>query len=181
MPESAIDLPALHRVAALHLQLAVVGVGRDPAVGVADQHEVAVALQLVAGIDHGAVLGRLDRRAFRHREVDAVVPLAVRLLAEAGDDAAAHRPAEAGSLGGARLRSGRRERPGAAGLRRERDLLLGGRCGGEGVGVRRRPAAAAATAGIGAAGAGAGDLLRIEAGELHARLRGCERAAAARE
>ena len=95
MPDSATDLAAPHLLAALDLQLAVVGIGRDPAVGVADQHEIAVALQLVAGIDDGAVLGRLHRAPFGHGKVDAVVALAVRLLAEAGDDAAAHRPAEA--------------------------------------------------------------------------------------
>ena len=93
-------LAAAHRVAALHHDVAVVGVGRDPAVGVADEDEVAVAGEFVAGVDHGAGLGGLDRRAFRHREVDAVVALAVRLGAEAGDDAAAHRPAERLAVGG---------------------------------------------------------------------------------
>ena len=101
-PDLAIDLAALDAVAALHHQLAGVRIGGDEAVGVAHQHEVAVALELVAGIGDDAVLGRLDRRAFRHREIDAVVLLPVRLRPEAGDDAAAHRPAEARHRGGRR-------------------------------------------------------------------------------
>ena len=68
-------LPALDGVAALDQDLAGMGVGGDVAVGVAHQHEIAVALELVAGIGDDAVLGRLDRRAFRHREIDAVVLL----------------------------------------------------------------------------------------------------------
>ena len=53
-------------------------VGGDEAVRVAHQHEVAVALELVARVGDDAVLGRLDRRAFRHRDVDAVVLTAAR-------------------------------------------------------------------------------------------------------
>ena len=44
--------------------------------GVPDQHQVAVGLELIAGVGDDAVLGGLDRRAFRHRDVDAVVLLA---------------------------------------------------------------------------------------------------------
>ena len=69
-------------------------IGGDVAVGMAHQHEIAVALELVAGIGDDAVLGRLDRRAFRHGEIDAVVLLAVGLRTETGDDAALDRPAE---------------------------------------------------------------------------------------
>ena len=68
-------LAALDGVAALDHQLAGMGIGGDEAVGVADQHQIAVALELVAGIGDDAVLGGLDRRAFRHREIDAVVLL----------------------------------------------------------------------------------------------------------
>ena len=38
------DLAAPHLVARLYLQLAVVGVDGDPAIGVADQEEIPVAL-----------------------------------------------------------------------------------------------------------------------------------------
>ena len=106
-------------------------VSRHEAVRVTDQHEIAVAFEFVAGIGDDAVVGGLDRRAFRHRQIDAVVLRAVRLGAEAGDDAALYRPAErlhgAGGLGGLGggfrrlLRLGRRH---ASALRRNgRDLL----------------------------------------------------------
>ena len=91
-------LAALHRVAALHHQFAGMRIGGDITVRVAHQHKIAVALQLVAGIGNDAVVGRLDRRAFRHGEIDAVILLTGRLRTEAGDDAAARRPAEAGEL-----------------------------------------------------------------------------------
>ncbi len=70
-------------------------ISRDEAVGVAHQHQIAVALKLVAGIGDNAILGRLDRRAFRHREIDAIVLQAIRLGSESGDNPAPHRPAEA--------------------------------------------------------------------------------------
>ena len=73
MPAMGDDLAAPHLIAALDQDVLVVGVGRDPAVGMTDEDEVAVALEFVAGVDHGAGLDGLDRRAFRHREVDAVV------------------------------------------------------------------------------------------------------------
>ncbi len=88
-------LAAFDGFAALDHDFAGIGVGGDEAIGVADQDQIAVAFELIAGIGDNAVLGRLDRRAFRHREIDAVVLQAVRLRSEGGDDAAAHRPAEA--------------------------------------------------------------------------------------
>ena len=115
------------------------------AVGVAHQHQIAVTLQLVAGVGDDAVLGGLHRRALRHRDIDAVILLAVGLGAEAGDHPAAHRPAEgrqrAGRVAGLdrRLGSGHgfavgaltrralRRRLGLRNLRRGR--LLGGRSG----------------------------------------------------
>ena len=69
-------------------------VGGNETVAVAHQNQVAVALEFVAGISDDAVFSRLDQRAFGHGEIDAVVLQAVRLRSEAGDDAAAHRPAE---------------------------------------------------------------------------------------
>jgi hypothetical protein len=71
-----------------------VRVGRHVAIGVPDQHKIAVAFELVARIGHDAILGRLDRRALRHREIDAVVLLAVGFGTEAGNNAALYRPAE---------------------------------------------------------------------------------------
>ena len=63
----------------------------------AHQHGVAELLEAIAGIDYHAVFGRLDRRAFRHGDVDAVGILAG---AESGDDAAANRPAHLAYAGG---------------------------------------------------------------------------------
>src|SRR5690606_21010660 len=69
-------LPALDLFAALDLERAGVAVDRDQPVLVAHQHGVAEFLEPIAGIDDDAVLGGLDRRAFRHRDVNAVVRLA---------------------------------------------------------------------------------------------------------
>ncbi len=78
----------------------------------ADEDEIAVAFELAAGIGDDAVLGRLHRRAFRHRDVDAVIAAAL----EALNDSAPRRPAEfrvgiaagaaAGSAFGGRLAVG---------------------------------------------------------------------------
>jgi predicted AAA+ superfamily ATPase len=88
-PDLRNHLTALDRIAALHQDFAGVRIGGDEAVAVTDQHQIAVALELIAGIGDDAVFGRLDRRAFRHREIDAVVLQSVRRRTEAGDDAAA--------------------------------------------------------------------------------------------
>ena len=88
-------LAALDRVAALDVEFAVVGVGGDEAVGVADQHEIAVALERAAGIGDLAVFRRAHRGALGQRDVDAVVAAGL----EALDDAAARRPAELAVLG----------------------------------------------------------------------------------
>src|ERR1700694_4656524 len=82
-------LAAFHRLAALDQDIAGMGVGGDEAVGGAHQHQVAVALELAAGIGDDAVFGRFDRRALGHRQVDAVVLQAVRCRPEAGDSAVA--------------------------------------------------------------------------------------------
>jgi hypothetical protein len=66
-------LSTLDAVAALDLQFAGNGVGRDEAVGMADQHLVAVPLQLIACISDDAVVCRLDPRMFRHGQIDAVI------------------------------------------------------------------------------------------------------------
>src|SRR3954451_4594539 len=90
------DLAALDGLAFLHTQFAGVSIGGDEAIGMPHQHEVAIALEFAARVGDDALLGRLDRGSFRHRDVDAVVLSGARLRAEALALAAAHRPAEAG-------------------------------------------------------------------------------------
>src|SRR5215207_6689768 len=90
-------LAALYLLAVLHGDLAVMSVGRDVAVVVPDEDELAVALHVRARIGDGAVLGGLDRRAFGQGDVDALVRARA---AEAGDDPALRRPAEADRRGG---------------------------------------------------------------------------------
>ncbi len=70
------------------------GICGDITVGVPNQNEIAVTLEFVSGIGDDAVLRRLDGRAFGHRQIDAVVRLAVGLGAVGRDHLAAHRPAE---------------------------------------------------------------------------------------
>src|ERR1700754_3569821 len=112
------DLAALDGFAALHHEFTRMGIGGDVAVGVPDQDQIAVALELISRIGNDAVFGSLHGRALGHRDVDAVVGLAIGLGAIAGDDAAAHRPAEgrqrAGGFGGLHRRFG----DGSGGLRR---------------------------------------------------------------
>src|SRR5712691_2637667 len=115
-------LPALHRLAAMDEDLGIVRIGGDPAVGVLDQDEIAVSLQLVTGIGDDTVLGGLDRGVLRHRDVDAVVLLAVRLAAKVGDHAALRRPAELQAAGRGGLGLG---------------LAVGGLHGGGAVAARR--------------------------------------------
>src|SRR5262249_61312981 len=70
-----------------------------------DQHQVAIAFELVAGIGHPPALGRVNLGALRHGDVDPVIVAAVGPFAEGGNEAAACRPAKvAGS--GTRLRRG---------------------------------------------------------------------------
>jgi hypothetical protein len=64
------------------------GVSRDVTVQVAHQNEVAVALKLVAGVGHDPVFSRFHRRVLRHRDIDAIVLLAVGSGAVASDHAA---------------------------------------------------------------------------------------------
>src|SRR5262245_38481959 len=65
------DLAALDGISALHHQLTRMGICGDVAVGVPNQNQIAITLQLVAGIGDDAVFSRLDRRTLGHREVDA--------------------------------------------------------------------------------------------------------------
>src|SRR5258705_12587667 len=63
------DLAALDGVAALHQQFTGMCIGGDVAVGVPNQNQVAVALELIAGIGNDIVLGRLYRRALPNRPI----------------------------------------------------------------------------------------------------------------
>src|SRR5260370_21096932 len=70
-------LAAVHRVALLDEQLVAMGIGRDPAIGMLDQHQIAVAAQLVAGIGDDAAFDGLDRGTARRCDLDAVIVRAV--------------------------------------------------------------------------------------------------------
>ena len=83
------DLAALDRIAALDVEFAIVGVSGDEAVGMADQHEIAIALELAAGIGDDAGLGGLDRGALGTAMLMPSLP-----PLEALNDASARRPAE---------------------------------------------------------------------------------------
>src|SRR5690242_15696634 len=87
-------LAALHRLAAFDQNVAGMRIGGDEAIGVADEDQIAIALQLTAGIGNHAVLCGLDRGALRHGEIDPVILDAIRLRSERRDHAAAYRPAE---------------------------------------------------------------------------------------
>src|ERR1700730_9741397 len=94
------DLPTFDLVAALDQKLLGVSVSGDVTVRMPHQDEIAVALELVAGIRHRAVLGRLDRRVLRHRDIDSIILLPVGHRSERGDYAAICRPTELGERGG---------------------------------------------------------------------------------
>ena len=66
-------LAAFDDVPLLDQHFARVSVSGDKSVAVAHQHQIAIALQLVAGIRDNAIFGRLDRCTLRHGEIDAVV------------------------------------------------------------------------------------------------------------
>src|SRR5690349_18204378 len=110
-------LALFHRVALLHQQRFVVAVGGDVAGRVLDQQQVTEMGHAVAGIDHGAAVGRLDWRAVVGGDVDAVALLAA-IVAVGRDDLAAQRPLEA------RCRAGRRRLLGV--MKRRRLASSGG-------------------------------------------------------
>src|SRR3981189_1852717 len=98
------DLAALDRVTALHHQFTRMGICGDVTVGVPNQNQIAITLELIAGIGDDAVLRRLHWRTFGDRQIDTVVRLAIGLGAVGRYHLAAYRPAErrqrAGGLGG---------------------------------------------------------------------------------
>src|SRR5262245_14830218 len=57
------DLSALDHLAALDQEFLGVSIGGDVTIRMANEHEVAITLELVAGVGHDAILGRFDRRA----------------------------------------------------------------------------------------------------------------------
>src|SRR5205085_2306115 len=97
-------LPFVDRVALADEHLVAMRVGRDPAIRVLDQHEIAVAAQFVADISDDAALDRFDRGAARGRDVDPVIVRPVSRDAVARQHMAVHRPGEpaAGALDGRR-------------------------------------------------------------------------------
>ena len=135
-------LAAPHGLAALDQQRVVMRIGGHPAAGMLDQHQIAVAAQLVAGIGDHAGIGREHRRALGRGDVDAVIVRAARSRAVALDDLALDRPEE---IAAARRRRGQRPFAASTGV-------LGG-AGSPGLAVSRggggwrRPAARASAGG----------------------------------
>ena len=72
-PDFGDDLAAADRGAAADQDRLIVGIGRGPAIGMADQDQIAVAAQFVADIDHDTVLGRAHRVAGLGGDIDAII------------------------------------------------------------------------------------------------------------
>jgi len=88
------DVAALNLIASLNLKLFRVRVGGYVVVDVAHEDQIAELLQTIAGINHNAIVGRLDWGALRYGEGDAVVSVAVRLATKASYDFPMHGPVE---------------------------------------------------------------------------------------
>src|SRR5690606_27495690 len=73
LPHGPDNLTRLDRLILGHVDLPEMGIGGDEVVGVPNQHEIAVAAQLVAGIGDGAARCRPDRRAARGGDVDPLI------------------------------------------------------------------------------------------------------------
>src|SRR5262249_15522414 len=86
------NFAALDLVASLHVELFRVCIDGDVVVGMAHEREIAETFKSVAGINHHAILGGLDRRVLWYGDIDAVVLLAVELAAEARKDLSLDRP-----------------------------------------------------------------------------------------
>jgi hypothetical protein len=71
------EIAALDLIASLDLKLSRVRVGRDVAVVVAHEDEIAEPLEAAASINHDAVVSRPDWGVFRYRDGNAVTSLAV--------------------------------------------------------------------------------------------------------
>ena len=94
-PTRAMTWPRATRSPTSTSSAALWRVGRDVAVGVAEQDQAAIAADPVAGIGDEAVLGRQHGRALARRDVDAVAALARVDRPEAADHLAVDRPEEA--------------------------------------------------------------------------------------
>src|SRR5262249_21585053 len=88
------NLAALYSVVALDENLIGMRVGRNPAIVMADQHEIAVALKLAAGIGDATGFHGMDVGAQGKGDIDAIVMGAIRARAKARNHAAPGRPAE---------------------------------------------------------------------------------------
>ena len=93
------DIAALDRVAALYKQILVVGIGGYPAAFMADENQVAIALQLIAGIGDDASFCRTNVCPLRDRDIDALVAQAAWLRPIARYNPTLNRPAEAEAAG----------------------------------------------------------------------------------
>src|SRR5580700_10125815 len=91
-------LPALYRLAALDFDIAIIRIGGNKAIGMPDQNQIAITLQLVPGVGDDAALRRFHGGSFWNRYIYPVV--AARF--EALDDASPRGPAEfrVGRFGG---------------------------------------------------------------------------------
>ena len=84
--DPADDIAAFDNIAALDQHHLVMGVGGDPALGVADQDEVSVAAKFIADIGDDAVFRRHHPGTARRRDIDAVIAPPAAQGPELGDD-----------------------------------------------------------------------------------------------
>ena len=84
-------------------ELRIVGIGGHIPVGMPDEDQVAVALQLVAGIGNDTMVGSPHGCAVRHRYVDTIVVETALLRPKTRNDLALDRPDES-ATGSWRLR-----------------------------------------------------------------------------
>src|SRR5947208_4389541 len=87
-------LAAVDRVALLDEKLVAMSIGRDPAIAVLDEHQIAVTAQFIARVRDNAGLDRLDRSAARGRDVDAVIVRPIGRNPVAGQHPTPQRPRE---------------------------------------------------------------------------------------
>src|SRR5579862_7940595 len=90
LPRLGDYLSASDSIAAFHVDLTIVGIGGHETIRMTDEHQIAVAFQIVAGIGNDARFRCLHRRSFRQSDVDSLV--AARLIAL--NDSAARWPPE---------------------------------------------------------------------------------------
>ncbi len=98
-PGAGDNLATLDLVAFSNHQLAVVRIGCDIAIGVADQDQLAIAIQLTAGIDNlpGSRCAHLG--SVSNLDIDTVIAAALGGTAKTGDDTSTDRPVKARRIG----------------------------------------------------------------------------------